>query len=155
MTGTATNLQNGDRLLLVGRNDNNTPSVQTKVVIVRDVETQPSQNQTLVDLRDDLGESPSPPRFAPFRYRELAFTSQYARLNLDTVSVVSQRSITESDLGAYIAMNNWSRADVVRLATWYAPPRLGASSSESFGGASATGSGNLLPCVHACRNLRQ
>ena len=116
--GTTTNLQKGDRLLLVGRNDNNTPTVKTKVVIVRDVQAQANLNQTLVDLREDLGESPSPPPFKPYEYPYVTINSDLASLSLANVSAVAQGSISESDLGAYITMNNWATEEVTTIASY-------------------------------------
>jgi predicted phage baseplate assembly protein len=116
--GTTTNLQKGDRLLLVGRNDNNTPTVKTKVVTVRDVQAQANLNQTLVDLREDLAGSPSPPPFKPYEYPFVTINSDLASLSLANVSAVAQGSISESDFGAYITMNNWATEEVTTIANY-------------------------------------
>lgn len=123
-SGTATNLQKGDRLLLVGRNNSSPTSVQTKVFVVRDVVAEARLNRTRVDIREDLGQSPEPPSFAPPPLVEVAVSFEAAALNLGNASAVLSGSITESDLNAYVAMNNWAVDELVALAPFanYSPP---------------------------------
>src|SRR6516165_10178568 len=97
-SGTATNLQKGDRLLVVGRNDKplpGLPTVQTKVFIVRDVEAQAGLKRTRVDLREDLGQSPEPPSFTPAVLTAVAVSAEPALLNADNAVAVLGGSITE------------------------------------------------------------
>jgi predicted phage baseplate assembly protein len=118
-SGTATNIQKGDRLLMVGRNDSplsGSPTVQTEVFIVRDVEAEASLNRTRVDLRDDLGQSPEPPSFRPIDYARVVISSERAVLNEFNASVVLGGTIIESDLNAYARMNNWAFNDLIALA---------------------------------------
>lgn len=122
LDGTTTNLQKGDRLLLVGRNDNNSSQVQTKVLIVRDVQADAQQNRTQVDLREDLGQSPDPPPFqppsppaAPIFADTLAFTASNASLVLNSSS-------SESDFNAWFQTNNWSFPDIAFIEAVTAPP---------------------------------
>jgi predicted phage baseplate assembly protein len=120
-SGTTTNLQKGDRLLMVGRNDHAVaplPTVETKVFIVRDVEAQANLNRTRVDLREDLGQSPEPAPFTPTRARAVVISSQRAILNVGNARAVLRGSITESDLSAYATMNNWVFEDLVALAPY-------------------------------------
>jgi len=123
-SGTATNLQNGDRLLMVGRNDNNATAVLTKVFIVRDVEAEASLNRTRVDIREDLGQSPEPPSFALPSAAEVIFSSEPAALTVNTVRAVLGGSVTESDLHAYVTTNNWATDELVALAQFvgFNPP---------------------------------
>jgi predicted phage baseplate assembly protein len=117
-SGTATNLQKGDRLLLVGRNDqpaSGLPTVQTKVFIVRAVEAQADLNRTRVDLRADLGQTPAPPAFQAVKASRVAILAEPASLNLASASAVLAGSITESDLSAYVTMNNWAIDDFIAL----------------------------------------
>jgi predicted phage baseplate assembly protein len=114
--GTATNVQKGDRLLLVGRNDGSTPSVQTKVLIVRAVETESALNRTRVDVREDLGQSPEPPPFHPVPVSRVKISSEPALLNRSNAIAVLRGGITESDLHAYVKMNNWVVDDFISLA---------------------------------------
>ena len=121
-SGTSTNLQKGDRLLVVGRNDNplkTSPplaTVQTKVFIIRDVIPDAALNRTGVDLREDLGQSPEPPAFTPVIYQPVTFLAEAAPFNLTTASSVLGGSITEDDLSAFVTMNNWAFDDLVELA---------------------------------------
>ncbi len=115
-SGTATNLRRGDRLLMVGRNDNNTPSVETKVFVVRDVAVDAVLNRTQVDLREDLGQSPAPPRFVRIDFPEVEFAAESASLNIENARAVLAGSITESDLHAVVTMNRWDIDDFVSLA---------------------------------------
>ncbi|MBV8138812.1 MAG: putative baseplate assembly protein [Deltaproteobacteria bacterium] len=115
-TGIATNLQKGDRLLLVGRNDNNSPTVQTKLMIVRGVEAQANLNRTRVDLREDLGQSPEPPPFTPVKFPTPVLFPEPAAFNLANTSAILAGSISESDLNAFVTMNDWDRDKLVALA---------------------------------------
>jgi predicted phage baseplate assembly protein len=129
-SGTSTNLQKGDRLLVVGRNDNpltTSPplsTVQTKVFIVRDVIPDAVLNRTGVDLREDLGQSPQPPPFTPIIYQPVRFLAEAVPFNLASASAVLAGSITENDLSAFVTMNDWPVDDLVELApfTFFSPP---------------------------------
>ena len=125
-SSTATNLQKGDRLLMVGRNDNNATSVRTKIFVVRDVEAQASLNRTRVDLREDLGQSAEPPSFVPAPLIAVAVSSEPAVLNVVNANAVLGGSITESDLSAYVRMNNWAIDDLIALASYarFNPPPI-------------------------------
>jgi predicted phage baseplate assembly protein len=114
--GTRTNLQKGDRLLIVGRNDRATPSVQTKVVVVREVEVQASLDRTRVDLRDDLGQSPDPPPFVPAKYEPVRVFTELSALTLRNLGAVIRGRISEGDLGAYVRMNRWPLEQIAALA---------------------------------------
>jgi predicted phage baseplate assembly protein len=123
-SGTATNLQKGNRLLVVGQNNNNPIPVQTQVFIVRDVEAQALLNRTRVDIREDLGQSPEPPSFVLPRVPEIVVSFEPAALNVQTARAVLGGSVTESDLHAYMRTNNWAAAELIELANFvdFNPP---------------------------------
>src|SRR5262249_24619408 len=62
------------------------------------------------------GEKPSPPQFRPFLFPAVRIEATSAILNRSSIRSVSQGSISESNLGAYITMNHWAGAEVATLA---------------------------------------
>ena len=121
-SGTTTNVQTGDRLLLVGRNDNNPQGVQTKVLIVRDVEVDAQLNRTKVDLRDDLGQSPALPPFELPDAPPVPLIFEDPSFNLENAGLVLNSSAKNSDFSAWINTNSWPALDTQFLRAVTAPP---------------------------------
>ena len=116
LRGTATNLKAGDKLLLVGTNNGQTA---TQAFTVREVEVQATLNQTRVAFADN----PSLPSFAPLLFPPAALTSQKIPFTQDKVNAnIIQKSISESDLEAFLQINGWNARDVATAVN--SPPAL-------------------------------
>lgn len=106
LQGTATNLNLGDKLLLVGVNNNVTA---TQAFVVRDVEVQATLNQTRVAFVDN----PSLPTFAPASFPGAVLTlAKIPFTQANVLANIIQKSISESELDAFLQMNGWNASDL-------------------------------------------
>lgn len=118
LQGTNLNLKQGDRLLLVGKNG---PAVQTKSLILRNVEAQPALNRTRLDIADNA----APPPFLPYKYGATRFPSSMVDLNSANVAqYVLGGSINSSHLNTLIEMNGWELSHLLYIINNPAPPPL-------------------------------
>ena len=107
LQGTTTNLKTGDKLLLVGTNGGQT---STQAFVVREVDVQATLNQTRVAFADN----PSLPTFARAIFPPAALTPQTIAFTQANVNAsILQKSISESDLDAFLQINAWNASDLV------------------------------------------
>ena len=101
LQGTSTNLKYGDRLLLAGIQGT---MKQTQAFVVRDVEADSTLNRTLVSFAEDSVW----PSFAPPSLPQELLQQGKIPFNEDTIRAhILQKSISESDLQAFLKMNGW------------------------------------------------
>jgi hypothetical protein len=131
LRGTSTNIKNGDRLLLVGINNGVT---QSKAFTVRDVVADSTTNSTLVEFADNA----QLPAFAPGSFPSTDLKVQNIAFNQDNVATyILSKTITESDLQAFLKINGWNAADVETLVNNPPPPPASEQGAYSFGATSA------------------
>lgn len=106
LQGTVTNLKTGDKLLLVGLNAGQT---STQPFLVREVEVQPTLNQTRVAFADN----PTQPTFVRAALPSALLTLEKIPFTQSNVAAnILQKSISESDLDAFLKMNAWSASEL-------------------------------------------
>lgn len=138
LQGTSTNIKTGDRLLLVGKQNTATMS---KVFIVRNVVTDTAANTTLIEFADSL----ALPAFASGSFPATDLKVQGIPFNQDNVTTyILSKTITESDLQAFMKMNGWNEEDLATLVNNPPPPPPSEQGVYSFG-AKASFYGNNAP----------
>jgi predicted phage baseplate assembly protein len=122
VAGTTTNLKPGERLLLVGKqSDDSAP--QTMTVSIERVEAEPVLDRTRIEFVADVS-SPEP-IFTPLMPQLAKIT--LAPLSLTGVlvdSVVRAETWRERDLSAFLSIQGWSGRNVVRYVNRKPPPPL-------------------------------
>lgn len=130
LAGTATNLKPGERLLLVGRQaDETTP--ETLTIQVKTVKAEPALDRTRVDFVTES--APPPPPFRPL-------VPQVARIQLSPVSltgssvdtVVRAETWRERDLSAFLSVQGWSGRNLLAYVNRKPPPRLAPADAGVF-----------------------
>lgn len=138
LQGASTNIKTGDRLLLVGKQNTATMS---KVFIVRNVVADTTANTTLIEFADTL----DLPAFAPGSFPATDLKVQGVPFNQDNVSLyILSKTITESDLQAFMQINGWNEEDLATLVNNPPPPPPSQQGVYSFG-AKASFYGNNAP----------
>jgi hypothetical protein len=110
LAGNNTGIQQGDRLLLVGKNSSG--SVMALPFVVQDVTVLSSQSQT----RIDFGPNPADIAFVPFDFPGASITANPVPFDQQNVNAnVLAASIDESDLRALIQTSNWDPGQLTAL----------------------------------------
>jgi hypothetical protein len=139
LQGTSTNLNRGDKLLLVGSRSN---LVATQTFIVREVEVQATLNQTRIALMDNA----SLPTFAPATFTPLTLTTQKIPFTQDNVNTnILQKSISESDLDAFLQMNGWNASDLETAVNTPLVPPFSQTGAYAFRATAAFFGNNAAP----------
>jgi hypothetical protein len=124
LQGTSTNLQNGDRLLLVGTGNN---TRQSQAFIVRNVVVDSSAKRTLVAFADN----PTLPSFGPGSFPSADLRLQNIPFTQDNVGIyILEHIISEGDLQAFLKINGWDADDLASLVN--NPPAAPASANGVF-----------------------
>ncbi len=138
LDGTSTNLKSGDRLLLVGMQNDAT---QTVTFTVQNVETDLAAQRTLVDFDD----SASVPPFIPSSFPSTDLKVQNVPFNQDNVvAYILSKTVSEGDLQAFMKMNNWDAENLVALVN-NPPPAPDSEEGAYAFGAKAAFFGNNAP----------
>lgn len=138
LDGTSTNLNRGDRLLLVGLQNEST---QTVTFTVRNAEADLIANRTLVEFSDDA----SVPPFMQGSFPSTDLKVQNVPFNQDNVSTyILSKTVSEGDLQAFIKMNGWDAEDLMTLVNNPPPAPASEEGAYSFG-ARAAFFGNNAP----------
>ncbi len=136
--GTKTGLESGDRLLLVGSRQG---SVQTLAFTVRNVISDSANNQTIVQFAGN----PRLPHFAPLDFPSASLKLQNIPFDAESVDTyILGQTISESDLQAFLKLNNWVASDLESFINTPAIPAAVNYGAFSFG-AKASFYGNNAP----------
>src|SRR5947209_1309930 len=130
LQGTNANLKSGDRLLLVGTNNDNV--IQAEPFIVQEVEVDSAANRTRVAFADNpFGHSI--PAFAPPTLPSEVLTLQHIPFTQDNVTThILEKSVSESVLQAFLKMNGWDAAELMPLVNGAVPAPAGSNGAFAF-----------------------
>ncbi|HET9282435.1 MAG TPA: putative baseplate assembly protein [Candidatus Angelobacter sp.] len=138
LQGTSTGIKTGDRLLLVGMQNQDT---KTAAFIVRNVETDSTSSTTLIEFADSV----ALPAFSPGIFPATDLKVANIPFNQDSVAAyILSKTITEGDLQAFIKMNGWNEEDLATLVNNPPPAPPSQEGVYSFG-ATAAFFGNNAP----------
>ncbi|HEX7288151.1 MAG TPA: baseplate J/gp47 family protein [Candidatus Angelobacter sp.] len=127
LKGTNTNLKSGDRLLLVGTNNDNV--TQAVPFIVRAIEADSNLNRTRVVFADN----PSIPSFTPPSLPAEVLALEDIPFTQDNVKThILEKSIDESTLQAFLQMNGWNAQELMTLINGAAPVPEGSNGAFAF-----------------------
>jgi baseplate J-like protein/repeat uncharacterized protein DUF346 len=128
LQGTNTNLKAGDRMLLVGTSSKSSLT-KTLPLIIRAIEVQSSRNVTRVEFADN----PQDPSFAPATFAAEVLQQQKIPFSHNTVRThILETTISESDLQAFLKMNQWNANDLMAMVNNPPPAPLGADGAFAF-----------------------
>jgi hypothetical protein len=128
LQGTNTNLKTGDRLLLVGANSES-GMTKTQSFIVRALDAQSSLNRTRVSFSDN----PADPSFAPASFPAEVLQQEKIPFTRGEVHAhILGKTISESDLQAFLKMNGWSASDLMSMVNNPPAEPLGADGAFAF-----------------------
>lgn len=127
LQGTSLNIKSGDRLLMVGMQNEST---FTNAFVVRSVQSDSSTNSTLVEFAD----SASLPSFSAGSFPSTDLKVQNIPFDQDNVtSYILSKTITEGDLQAFLKINGWNGDDLASLVNNPPPPPPSEEGVYSFG----------------------